>query len=71
MHVGFWWGSVRERDQLDSLHIGGGDIKMDLKKYRMREGAGLIWLRVRTRSCEHGNEPSGFVKCKEFEFLNN
>jgi hypothetical protein len=21
--------------------------------------------------CEHGNEPSGFVKCKEFEFLSN
>jgi hypothetical protein len=28
---------------------------------------GLMWLRIGTRegSCEHGNEPSGFIICWE------
>jgi hypothetical protein len=28
--------------------------------------SGFIWFRIRTGSCEHGNEPSAFIKGGEF-----
>jgi hypothetical protein len=32
------------------------------------DGTGFFWLRIRkmAESCEHGNEPSGSIKCDEF-----
>ena len=33
MYTGFWWGNLRERDQLEGPGVDGRDnIKMDLQK---------------------------------------
>jgi hypothetical protein len=43
------------------------NIKMDLR-YDGMLWIGLIWLRIGSNgegSCEHGNEPSGSIKCSE------
>jgi hypothetical protein len=39
-----------------------------LKKYGVRVWTGLIWLRIRINGgqYEHGNEPSGSLKGREF-----
>jgi hypothetical protein len=52
------------------------NIKMDLREigWDGMEWIGLIWLRIGTveGSCQHGNEPSGSIKCWEFlESLHN
>jgi hypothetical protein len=43
------------------------NIKMDLREIDGMEWIGLIWLRIGTNggSCEHGNEPTGSIKCWE------
>jgi hypothetical protein len=45
------------------------NIKMDLKAIRWK---GVQLAQDRDRCCEHGDEPSGSVKCEEFlNQLNN
>ena len=46
----------------------GDNIKMDLKEVGYGVWTGSIWLRIGTggRLYEHGNEPSGSIKCGEF-----
>jgi hypothetical protein len=39
---------------------------LKLKALIWRAWTSLIWLRIVAASCEHGNEPSGFIKCREF-----
>jgi hypothetical protein len=29
VHTGFWWGNVRETDNLEDLDVDGGNSKMD------------------------------------------
>ena len=62
VHTGFWWGNLREEDQLEDLVIDGRIVlKWIFRKYA---GAcsGLIWTRMWTfvglllmRFCCHGN----------------
>jgi hypothetical protein len=46
-------------------HRSMDNIKMDLTEIGGVVLTGLIWLRIGTveGSCEHGNEPSGSIKC--------
>jgi len=48
--------NLRERDQLEDLGVEEINIRKDLKR-RGWESVGC---------CEHGNEHSGPIKCKEF-----
>jgi hypothetical protein len=43
------------------------NIKIDLREIEMLVLFGSIWFRMGTveGSCEHGNEPSGYMKCSE------
>jgi hypothetical protein len=50
------------------------NTKMDLREigWDGMDWVGLIWLRIGTSSCKHGNEPSGSIKCWEvLEWLHN
>jgi len=58
IHTRFWWGNLKERDYLEDLATEGRIILWSIKM----EGHGLH----SSRCCKHGNEPSGFTKCKEF-----
>jgi len=72
MHTGFWWGDLRERD-----HLGGPRRRWEynIKVYQeIGWGGGrteLIWLTMGGMAdcCEHGNEPSGCIKCREFNYV--
>jgi len=68
--TGFWWGDLRERDNLGRPRRRWEDnIKMDLRQVEY-EGTNWIDLaqdRDRWRALvQCGNEPSGSVKCGEF-----
>ena len=45
VHVRFWCGNLRERDQLESLDVDGW-IECILKKSVARSWIGFIWLRI-------------------------
>jgi hypothetical protein len=46
VHTGFWWGEMRERGQLEDLHIDGRIIlKIYLQELGWETCTGLIWLR--------------------------
>ena len=50
VYMGFWWGNLRERDDLDDPGVDGGIIlRWILRKW---DGGGrwtsLIWLRIGT-----------------------
>jgi hypothetical protein len=54
MLIGYWWESQGERDHWEDQDEGGRRIL----KYK-------IYLASDRDSCEHGNEPSGSIKCWE------
>jgi hypothetical protein len=61
MHIEYWWESQKDRDQyVDQERRRGVIYWINLARDRGHcEG-----------SCEHGNEPSGYLKCCEiFELL--
>jgi hypothetical protein len=59
-HVGFWWEDAGE-DHLEDLGVHERIIlKWSFKKWD-GEGIGQV-----AGACKCGNEPSGFIKCKEF-----
>jgi hypothetical protein len=49
LHAGFWWGDLRERDQLRNL---GGDrkiiLKWTFKKWDGEAWTALLWFRIGT-----------------------
>jgi hypothetical protein len=46
-YTGFWWGNLRERDHLEEPDIGGRIIlRWIFRKWDVRAGTGLIWLRI-------------------------
>jgi hypothetical protein len=67
MHVGYWWESQKERHhQEDQDMVGLIILKGIVERYDGVVWIKLIWLRIGTSgegSCEHGNEPSGSIKC--------
>jgi len=62
-YKGFWWGSLRERDQ-------GQDGRMIIRWIFREWGYGLdrsgSGQGQVVGTCEYGNEPSGSIKCGEF-----
>ena len=67
MHTGFWWRNLKNRDHLEDLGIDGRTILTRiLVKYDGRVWTGFIWLTIELLDhCEHGNEPWGFIYCKD------
>jgi hypothetical protein len=62
-------GQARGKGPLEVLDIGGRIILICiLEKYDEVAWTGFIWLRTGTSGglfCEHGNDPSGSIKCSE------
>jgi hypothetical protein len=48
VHMGFWWGDVRERDLGRPRRRWEDNIKMDLQDVGWRTWTGLVWLRIGT-----------------------
>jgi hypothetical protein len=49
IHIGFWLGILKERDQLEDLGLAGRIIlKCILNQQNGRVSTGFIWLRIRT-----------------------
>jgi hypothetical protein len=49
VHTGFWWGNLRERDNLEELSGYGRIIlKWIFKKWDWRTCTELLWLKIGT-----------------------
>jgi len=71
-NTGFCWGNLRERDHLEEPGIYGRIIlRWVFRKWYGDAWMGFIWLSIGTVAgiCECGNEPSGSIKCQEFDYL--
>jgi hypothetical protein len=58
VHTRFWWGNLREGDDMEDP---GEDGRIILRWILGKWDAGQV-----AGSCELGNEPSSFIKCGEF-----
>jgi hypothetical protein len=46
MHIGFWWGDLRDGRHLEDLNIDGRIIlKWIFRKWEGEVGTGLSWLK--------------------------
>jgi len=49
VHVGFWWGFLREREHLEDSVVNGRIIlRWIFRKWDVRAWTALIWLRIGT-----------------------
>jgi hypothetical protein len=49
LHTGFWWGDLRETDDLEDLGVDGRmTLKWIFKKWVVEAWTGLIWLGIGT-----------------------
>jgi hypothetical protein len=49
VYTGFWWGNLKERDNLEESDLNWRILlKWILKTRHGEESTGLIWLRIRT-----------------------
>jgi len=49
MYKGFWWGNLRERDQLEDTGVDGMKIlRWTFRKWDMGIWTGSSWLRIGT-----------------------
>ena len=49
MYIGFWWGSLNERDHLGDPDVDGRIIlRWFLRKWEGVVGTGCSWLRIGT-----------------------
>jgi len=64
VYAGFWWGNLRERDNLEDP---GED--WIFRKWDVGVWTGLSWLRIGAGAgtCKSGKEPSGSIQCGEFD----
>jgi hypothetical protein len=46
VHIGFWWGNLRENNHLEDLGIDGRIILKWVFKKWMGAWTGLIWFRI-------------------------
>jgi hypothetical protein len=61
--------NLKGKDYLEDMSLDGKIIlEWILGKQGGRMWTGCIWIRIGINrgSCEHGNEPSGFIICGEF-----
>jgi hypothetical protein len=67
--TGFWLGGPKARDHWEDLGVGG---RITLKWTLGRQGSmgrtGFGWLRIGSSGgfCEHGDEPSGSIRNRDF-----
>jgi hypothetical protein len=63
----FWWKNLKNIDHLEDLGIDGRTTSPRiLVKYDGRVWTAFIWLRIELLDhCKHGNEPLGFIYCKD------
>jgi hypothetical protein len=49
VHTGFWWGNLRERDQLEDAGVNGVIILRGIvRKWDLEAWTGFIWVRIGT-----------------------
>jgi len=49
VHIGFWWGDLRERNHFEDLGVDGSIVlKWIFKKCDGEAWTGLLWLRLWT-----------------------
>jgi hypothetical protein len=66
VHVGVWWGNLRERVHLEDPDVGRGIIWIIWIFKKWDGGKDWIDLAQYRDFCECGDEPSGPIKCGEF-----
>ena len=47
MHIGFWWGNLRQGDHLQDIYVDGRIILKGIVNKDGRFWTGLFWLKVR------------------------
>jgi hypothetical protein len=53
-YAGFWFGNLKERDQLQDLEVNERKIKMDLKEIRCNDA---VWIHL----AQDKSQSRGFV----------
>jgi len=64
----FWWGNLREREDLEDSSINGSiTLQWIFKKWGGEARTGLIWLRIgKSGGHFYGNEPTDSLTMGEF-----